>query len=240
MKTLQKRYRTWCHTCKDWTIFTMNAYSSNPIDMNLHCSICNNNILEYSILDIPKDKILEQRERYVNKEKERLLSNIGLFEMIGMDNSIKEDDAGLIKARKEEDILRKAEKERRYNLKMNNFKYKIRDIVLYSISLIALLIAGALSSMLVVPLLTTANLIYVLLYTIGIVALPFLVHCFILSLKGFIKFLFSKVSRIEVGDSSYVIEFRDKKDIHIKEVWYLYNIITKKYHRKEVEYDKPL
>lgn len=52
-------YRTWCKTCKDWTLHEDNI-----------CRICDTKFTECLLRDIPDDKLRAQRERYRDQKRE--------------------------------------------------------------------------------------------------------------------------------------------------------------------------
>jgi|ERR1035437_742138 hypothetical protein len=53
--------RWWCKKCKEWTLF--NSFSSK-------CNECDSPAEDYMLSEIPREKILEQRERYSKKQRE--------------------------------------------------------------------------------------------------------------------------------------------------------------------------
>jgi uncharacterized protein YecA (UPF0149 family) len=50
------QHRTWCATCKEWTLHA--DWGDNP------CLICKTKRDSYNLADIPDEKIQEQRKRY--------------------------------------------------------------------------------------------------------------------------------------------------------------------------------
>ena len=65
MPTLEY-YRIWCKKCKDWTLH----HHHHPDWKEWFCKKCDTKHDSTSLADIPKKKILEQRERYNQKNKE--------------------------------------------------------------------------------------------------------------------------------------------------------------------------
>ena len=59
MPTITK-YRFWCSTCQEWTLFNTTDYDK--------CNICGNPAVDIKYGDIPEDKIKEQRERWSNNQ----------------------------------------------------------------------------------------------------------------------------------------------------------------------------
>lgn len=56
--------RAWCKHCNDWTLFE-NAKESD----DYFCKDCNNVFETYLLSDVPDDKIIEQRERYIESKR---------------------------------------------------------------------------------------------------------------------------------------------------------------------------
>ena len=64
MPTINK-YRTWCVKCQDWQLHTSRGGSDK-------CDVCGSEFVEVKLIDIPEEKLLEQRERYKAKEREKM------------------------------------------------------------------------------------------------------------------------------------------------------------------------
>lgn len=94
------RKRAWCSTCNDWKLFT----DHKPNDEDWFCMTCENPHVSVKLSEIPKDKLLEQRERYKKRNREffhKYLSFANpyqeIFDMLkepGSDVEIIEADAG--------------------------------------------------------------------------------------------------------------------------------------------------
>lgn len=108
------RYRTWCTHCNDWELFN----SKNE------CLECTNDLVSVKLKDIPKEKLTEQRERYISYQKRNFQKMLFGFMAIsessffceGPQISIIENDAGQKKIddwekqkRKEERLKREEE-----------------------------------------------------------------------------------------------------------------------------------
>lgn len=60
-------YRFWCNECKDFTL-------QHTTDSKA-CTICGTVTESYNVSEIPKEKLLEQRKRYINAK----VNNIGKY-----------------------------------------------------------------------------------------------------------------------------------------------------------------
>lgn len=99
------RYRVWCSTCKDWELFER---PTNPIAKIVEeaegktsvCSSCGTPHVPALLTDIPKEKLLEQRERYKeskSREWQQMVTSMmsgGFGATLGSSNRIIESDAG--------------------------------------------------------------------------------------------------------------------------------------------------
>lgn len=101
--------REWCKFCKEWELFDKRILKKDDgklFDGPLTCRNCKNEYEETLLKDIPKEKIIEQRERYKKYEENNLnsvfmmmarggLSNVGgMNESWPDDTDIIENDAG--------------------------------------------------------------------------------------------------------------------------------------------------
>jgi hypothetical protein len=88
---------TWCENCQDWELFN----SKNV------CKNCGNEFVPFYLSKIPKEKIEEQKQRYIQKEGSYLMNVFGTitsgFKFESMDNytEIEEFDAGYIKEKEQ-------------------------------------------------------------------------------------------------------------------------------------------
>ncbi len=57
-------HRTWCKTCNDWTLHHHGFQSEVS-----SCKICKTEWTEITLGEIPKEKVIEQRERYKDSKK---------------------------------------------------------------------------------------------------------------------------------------------------------------------------
>ncbi len=121
--------RFWCVVCQEWELFDKD-FSFNEVLPPLFCTKCKTPIDENVTLgDIPKDKILEQRQRYKEYRKNSNIMKLGLYMYLGVHNisdlserkrKIIEHDAGLLAIEKERSRI---EKERRQELYAERAKY---------------------------------------------------------------------------------------------------------------------
>ena len=74
----QTYHRLWCITCKDWKLFNENFF-----DQIKKCSDCKTEHKPILLKEIPKEKIIEQRNRYKEYTKKSLDTLLG-FGMRGM------------------------------------------------------------------------------------------------------------------------------------------------------------
>jgi uncharacterized protein YecA (UPF0149 family) len=85
MPTLEY-YRIWCKKCKDWELHKQKY----PDWKEWFCKECDTKHESVLLSEIPKDKILEQRERYNQKEKENTNKFFGEFMMSPEQRRVKE------------------------------------------------------------------------------------------------------------------------------------------------------
>lgn len=90
--------RIWCKTCNEFTLH------SQPFDSKeLICRECDTHYTDIYLNEIPREKLLEQRQRYKNRKKERMNRILGgyLFtpDLFGLalEEEIYESDAGQIR-----------------------------------------------------------------------------------------------------------------------------------------------
>ena len=69
--------RWWCHKCQDYTLFHHNE-----------CNICESEMEDYILSEVPEDKILEQRDRYKAYKKKKFEDMLSLY---GMNRNILEE-----------------------------------------------------------------------------------------------------------------------------------------------------
>lgn len=94
-------HRTWCKTCNDWTLHHSGFGSDTS-----SCKVCKTEWTEITLGEIPKEKIIEQRERY-NEGKKKSGGVLGSYFAAafgdsggldmrppGSDVKITEEDAG--------------------------------------------------------------------------------------------------------------------------------------------------
>lgn len=96
-------YRLWCKKCKNYELH----YSKSVFDdKDFYCKSCDTKYTDIKLSEIPKDKILEQRERY-NIEQHRQFNDImslkflnpmnqfvDMFSEVGSKKVVHEADAG--------------------------------------------------------------------------------------------------------------------------------------------------
>lgn len=108
-------YRTWCSTCKEFTLH------HKPFQQEIQCKDCGDNSQTYNNSDIPNEKYKEQIQRWKNSENKQMskmfssiLNPSSFYQMNWYDERheviIKEDDLGYQKRR---DELRAKENEER-------------------------------------------------------------------------------------------------------------------------------
>lgn len=127
MPTQSSFRRLWCVNCQEWELFDRD-FSFNDVLPPLFCTKCKTPIDENVKLgDIPKEKILEQRQRYKEKRKNSIRAAFGLFMSLGLNSNsglserkIIENDAGLLAIEKER---LKIEQEKRQELYAERAKY---------------------------------------------------------------------------------------------------------------------
>jgi hypothetical protein len=99
MPTKSKPFkRTWCKSCQDYTVF------SKKVTEDAICKTCETPYAEYSLDEVPAEKIEEQRVRYKDYKKREFLSMMNMYNNVlgsimsgEMDSpGIPEDDAGQI------------------------------------------------------------------------------------------------------------------------------------------------
>ncbi len=100
----QTFYRTWCKTCQDWTWhikpFEINIEDSKKSDWR--CKVCDTEITDTKLSEVPEEKLIEQRQRYKNYKRNEfkrimsIFSSMGSMISSGMDdeNTYIENDAG--------------------------------------------------------------------------------------------------------------------------------------------------
>lgn len=142
-----KLYRLFCTSCQDFTLHTL-VYKDETDHQDYkylkfegedqdHASRCKCGKQYETILvrDIPKDKLIEQRERFKAFRSKQLKEGLNIFSMLGMGttsssffNSVEgpktriiESDAGL---EQEEKIIQDRKKEQRRLLKLEIEKFK--------------------------------------------------------------------------------------------------------------------
>jgi hypothetical protein len=81
----RNNYRTWCKKCQDWTWhqipFKLDVEDAKKTDWQ--CKICDTPISDITLKEIPREKVLEQRERYKEYKKRGFNEMMGLFMSIG-------------------------------------------------------------------------------------------------------------------------------------------------------------
>lgn len=68
----QQRYRVWCKTCNEFTLHYEPNFLTGPYI--LCCTDCKTDYTEIKISEIPKEKVIEQRKRYKERERRGLQS----------------------------------------------------------------------------------------------------------------------------------------------------------------------
>lgn len=127
MPTQPSFRRLWCVNCQEWELFDKD-FSFNDLLTPLFCAKCKTQIDENVTLgDIPKEKILEQRQRYKENRKNSNRMALGLLMSLGMNSvsglserRIVEHDAGLLEIEKERSRI---EQEKRQELYAERAKY---------------------------------------------------------------------------------------------------------------------
>jgi len=97
-------FRTWCKQCQDWELHYRKIGGE---ENNLICKECGCIYTSVSVSEIPREKVIEQRERYTAKEKsgfEKMFSGylfqsresqmMDMFREPGYNTEISECDAG--------------------------------------------------------------------------------------------------------------------------------------------------
>lgn len=97
-----QKHRMWCSSCSDWKVFTVLSKAA--------CDTCGSDHIAVKISSLPKEKVEEQRGRYIEYSKGNFFGK--LFGRFGfLDNRIIESSAGIIQ---EERMLKeKREQERK-------------------------------------------------------------------------------------------------------------------------------
>lgn len=100
--------RTWCKTCNDWTLHRMNNNNDKQI-----CNDCDTEFTTTYLIDIPEEKLIEQRKRYIESTNPmKVLTSIlhdsspsvqmaKMFQSPGSEIQITEEDAGQKKIREQ-------------------------------------------------------------------------------------------------------------------------------------------
>ena len=118
--------RTWCNSCKDFTLH------HTPFGLEFQCKECGNTSKTYLLSDIPKEKYIEQVQRWKDSQSKQFskmfnsITNPSSFHQMNWFDErneviISEDDLGYEKIRDENRAKEKAERqlkiEERDNLK---------------------------------------------------------------------------------------------------------------------------
>jgi uncharacterized protein YecA (UPF0149 family) len=82
--------RLWCTKCKDWELFELPWGLEDRGKKELVCKKCGTVHTPTKLSEIPKEKLLEQRERYNEKQKESYTKLFGEFMMTQEERNIKE------------------------------------------------------------------------------------------------------------------------------------------------------
>ena len=113
-------YRMWCKTCND---FTLHFHDDA-------CKICKTAYSDVYLRDIPKDKIIEQRQRYKASKQRSFSRMMGAYMTMGANVfatdpnvTIVESDAGQKSIDEEIKKEREAEKKKKEELKQESLKY---------------------------------------------------------------------------------------------------------------------
>ncbi len=128
MPTQPSFRRLWCVNCQEWELFDSDLTFNDVLPPPLFCAKCKTPVDENVKLgDIPKEKILEQRQRYKEKRKNSGRMALGLFMSLGLNSNsglserkIVEHDAGLLEIEKERS---RTEQEKRQELYAERAKY---------------------------------------------------------------------------------------------------------------------
>jgi hypothetical protein len=126
-------YRQWCKKCKNWTL-----HEKKLMKEELICEECGTVYSDITLGEIPREKIVEQRERYKEKNKrdmDRIFSGymfggfdmMSMFEEPGRNVEIQESDAG----QRRIDEAEKAERERRREERRQILENNRREVAKY-------------------------------------------------------------------------------------------------------------
>ena len=117
---MEEKHRLWCSSCRDWKVFTVLASAK--------CDICGTDHVPVKISSIPVEKVEEQRKRYTEFSKRKMVS--WLFSLFSSEQGIIESSAGILQEKR---LLKKKREEEREKMrellkKKKEFENQTREV----------------------------------------------------------------------------------------------------------------